>query len=192
MNKKSCKAIIGAVMTCAMCAMMIGCGNREAGTGGGNQSTESQCVQESKTYDEDCLDSPNEDGLYVWNGMTFKYKLWITDGGGSFVVVSNRKDVTAKDVEKQQTSSALVPDDTSFYASKILVTTKTCEVDKDGKFLYDGKAYKKVIEFTEKTDSSEEYVHTVLTNDEDITLDDVLKAGSGDNDRFVVIQKTKL
>ncbi len=151
----------------------------------GNQNTESQSVQESKVYDKDYLDSPNDEGLYVWNGMTFKYKFWVTSDM-SYVVIANRKDVTEVDILKQMANTA----DTSFYVTEMLNAKVSCEIDSAGRYLYNGKAYKKVKEFVEET-SAGKYVHIVLTNDDNITLQDVINSDSKQADRFAVIQKEK-
>ncbi len=200
MKKKQLGLLISGVL---MCGLMLGCNNKQTTAGNGNETTTAGAVYNIVEYQSE-NDGPYallDDGRYLVHGeRAFKYKLWVTqktaDGAitSSWVVLSDKPEVTYDEIEKQETSSLLTTlDEAEFVVAGFYHARIECTVDNMGRFIYNGKAYKDVMELTATDkDTSKKTVYSVLTNDTNITLSDIVLESGHDIDKFVVVDKNEI
>lgn len=186
---KKCALLLTGIMLIGCVA--AGCGNRNETDGAGKETTQAAYELEYETGNMNAEFARKSDGTYVCDEYTYQYKLWLSSGNSTYVVLSNNKAVTYEDVEKLMTSSGPeVNDRSKFVPVGYYFTGVKCDIGHDGSYIYRGKSYKSVMMFDEvMADSGKRCFYIVLTNDASITLDKVIKSSEADADTFVVIDE---
>lgn len=180
-----------------MCVSALGCGNRGVRNSIGQATTESSAITdvEYETEKFEQIYMVNEPGAYRFIDMeeAYQYKFFVPYGNkngtyrGMSLVLSNKPNVTAKEVEQYGLSSSLEQIKAmGFVEVCTYFMYVDCSVNEKGQYEYKGKTYKYIYQFHEEGDP----IHIVLTNNKDITYKDIKDANGTTTDGSVVFVDT--